>query len=346
MSAAALENNGDMSEDSKRFEEGKSFVSGLGAGREAFHSEVAEYCLRIGERSPEDFMRHFSSSHIMRALTSRPMERSRIVSSATGVNEKVALKMSPEASGEALQIALDEKVTTPADVVKLFQPDDRQRYLDRKALWVFCVEGEPFKVTASNRAGFERAKAYVAYIIERGLSNLLLSHTELVAAITVEKLAALLPREELGAIIAASLRQEEKFNEDHLLTQVPPRTLVDHLPLDYLWTRIISPLIAERHDYAQRSGSSGGATRTEVASSDESSSSWSLAPSPDRAAAAAAAASSSSESSSLDSEAPSGTDADIVTADDIIEEDSIENESNNSNKGSKKSESRKSFRSL
>ena len=329
-----------MSEDSKRFEEGKSFVSGLGAGREAFHSEVAEYCLRIGERSPEDFMRHFSSSHIMRALTSRPMERSRIISAATGGNEKVALKMSPEASGEALQIALDEKVTTPADVVKLFQPDDRQRYLDRKALWVFCVEGEPFKVTASNRAGFERAKAYVAYIIERGLSNLLLSHTELVAAITVEKLAALLPREELGAIIAASLRQEEKFTEDHLLTQVPPRTLVDHLPLDYLWTRIVSPLIAERHDYAQRSG--GGATRTEIAS-EESSTSWSLAPSPERPAAAAS--SSSSESSSLDSEAPSGTDADIVTADDIIEEDSIDNESTTV-KGSKKSESRKSFRSL
>lgn len=320
-----------MSEDSKRLDENKSFVSGLGAGREAFHSEVTEYCLRVGERSPEDFMRHFSSSHIMRALTSRPMERSRIVSAATGVNEKVALKMSPEASGEALQIALDEKVTTPADVVKLFQPDDRQRYLDRKALWVFCVEGEPYKVTASNRSGFERAKSYVAYIIERGLSNLLLSHSELVAAITVEKLAALLPREELGSIIAASLRQEDKFTEDHLLTMVPPRTLVDHLPLDYLWTRIVSPLIAERHDYAQRAG--GGATRVEVAT-EETTSSWSLAPSPERA---------SNSSSNDDAETPSGVDADIVTADDIIEEDSIETDAP---KGSKKSESRKSFRSL
>lgn len=317
---------GDMSEDNKRYEEAKSFVSGLGAGREAFHSEVTEFCLRIGERSQEDFMRHFTSSHIMRALTSRPMERARIVSQSTGVNEKVALKMSPEASGEALQIALEEKVTTPADVVRMFQPDDRQRYLDRKALWAFDVEGEPFKVTASNRQSFERAKAYIAYIVERGLSNLLLSHAELLAAITVEKLAALLPREELGAIIASSLRQGEKYTEENLIAAVPPRTLVDHLPLDYVWSRVVSPLIAERHDYAARAGG-----RSELPTAEDSPS-WSLAPSP--------------EASTLNIEAYGGGDADVVTADDIIEEDALEG-SDSGGKGSKKSgsDSRKSARS-
>ncbi len=323
-----------MSEDNKRYEEAKSFVSGLGAGREAFHSEITEFALRIGERSPEDFMRHFSSSHIMRALTSRPMERARIVSQSTGVNEKVALKMSPEASGEALQISLDEKVTTCADVVRLFQPDDRQRYLDRKALWAFCVEGEPQKVTSSNRASFERAKAYVAYIIERGLANLLLSHAELIAAITVEKLAALLPREELGAIIALALRQEEKFTEENLIAAVPPRGLVDHLPLDYLWTRVVTPLIAERHDYAPRAG----ATRSDASSpspisitpsvggSEDMVPSWSLAPSPDASSAPVTDV----------------NDSDIVTADDIIEEDAVDVEAA---KTPKKDGSRKSARS-
>jgi len=311
---------GDMSEETKRYEEAKGFVSGLGAGREAFHSEVTEFCLRIGERSPEDFIRHFSSAHIMRALTSRPMERARIISQSTGVNERVALKMSPEASGEALQIALDEKVTTAADVVRLFQPDDRQRYLDRKALWGFDVEGDPSKVTASNRSNFERAKAYVAYIIERGLANLLLSHAELAAAITVEKLAALLPREELGAIIATALRQGEKFTEEHLLSAVPPRTLVDHLPLDYLWSRVVLPLIAERHDYTARPG----AQRTET-SGEEVTSSWSLAPSPEAGGESTFSAD------------------DVVTVDDIIEEDL--GGSDPSSKGSKKSGSdRKSAR--
>ena len=317
---------GDMSEDN-RYEEAKSFVSGLGAGREAFHSEVTEFCLRIGERSPEDFMRHFNSTHNMRALTSRPMERARIVSQSTGVNERVALKMSPDASGEALEIALDEKVTTPADVVRMFQPDDRQRYLERKALWAFAVEGEPFKVTASNRQSFERAKAYVAYIVERGLANLLLSHAELLSAITVEKLAALLPREELGAIIASALRQPEKYSEENLIAAVPPRTLVDHLPLDYIWSRVVSPLIAERHDYAPRTG-----RHQELATGEEAAAAWS-SPSP------------SPEPSDLNADSFTG-DVDVVTADDIIEEDSPE-DGDTGGKSPRKSssESRKSARS-
>lgn len=297
-----------MTEDQKRFEEAKSFISSLGAGREAFHSEITEYSLKIGERSPEDFVRHFSSAHVMQALTTRPMERARIVSQATGVHERVAQKMSPEASGEALQIALDERVTTPADVVRLFQPDDRQRYLERRALWQFNVEGEPWKVTASSKASFERAKAYVAYILDRALANLLVSHEELVAAITVEKLAALLPREELGTIIANALRQSEKFSEEHLLGAVPPRTLVDHVPLDYVWNRVIVPLVAERHEYAPRAGgdlitaSPAPAIRSEVGGEET----WSLSPTPENA-----------ESPVI---FPPG-DADVVTVDDIIEED-------------------------
>ena len=93
-----------MTEDQKRFEEAKSFISSLGAGREAFHSEITEYSLKIGERSPEDFVRHFSSAHVMQALTTRPMERARIVSQATGVHERVAQKMSP--GSEAMRLAL------------------------------------------------------------------------------------------------------------------------------------------------------------------------------------------------------------------------------------------------
>lgn len=301
-----------MTEDQKRFEEAKTFVSSLGAGREAFHSEVAEYCLRIGERSPEDFVRHFSSAHIMQALTSRPTERARIVSQATGVHERVAHKMSPEASGEALQIALDEKVTTPADIVRLFQPDDRQRYLNRKALWLFVVEGEPWKVTASARTNFERAKAFVAYIVERALANLLLSHDELVSAVTVEKLAALLPREELGAVLGMALRMPEKFSEGHLMTAVPPRTLADHLPLDYLWNRVVVPLVAERHEYVAKTGGEVAAApplqallpaRTEISGEDA----WNLSPALD-------------PNESADAIFSPG-DADVVTVDDIIEED-------------------------
>jgi hypothetical protein len=195
----------------------------------------------------------------MEVLASRPMERARIVTEATGIREKVALKMSPDNSGEALQIALDEKVTMPADIVRLFQPDDRQRYLDRRALWKFDVEGEPWKVAQSGKGAFERAKSYVAYILERALANLLVNHEEIIDALTVDKLATLLPRDQLGAIISIALKKGDKFTEAHLLEAVPPTSLVKHIPLDYVWERVINPLIAERHEYSDKGfGALGG----------------------------------------------------------------------------------------
>jgi hypothetical protein len=250
--------------DTKKVEEARGFVSSLGTGREAFHSEVTEYCLRIGERSAEDFIRHFPPSKIMQVLASRPMERARIVTEATGIREKVALKMSPDNSGEALQIALDEKVTMPADIVRLFQPDDRQRYLDRRALWKFDVEGEPWKVSQSGKGAFERAKAYVAYILERALANLLVNHEEIIEALTVDKLATLLPRDQLGAIISIALKKGDKFTEAHLLEAVPPSSLVKHIPLDYIWERVINPLVAERHEYTDRGFGGLGAKSADV----------------------------------------------------------------------------------
>src|SRR6478609_6150402 len=148
---------------------GDAFVSSLGKGREAFHSEVTEYCLRVGERTPEDFLKSFTCSKIMISLASRPLERARIISELTGVHERVANKLSPENSGETLQIALDEGVTTPKDIVRLFQADDRQRYLNRHELWAFDIEGQPWKVSSSDTNAHTRAEKYVAYIMDRAI---------------------------------------------------------------------------------------------------------------------------------------------------------------------------------
>jgi hypothetical protein len=235
-----------------------TFISGLGKGREAFHSEITEYCLRIGERTPEDFLRHFSCSKMMISLSSRPMERARIVSELTGVHERVANKLSPENAGETLQIALDEGVTTPKDIVRLFQPDDRQRYLNRHELWSFDVEGEPWKASASDAVAHGRAEKYIAFIMDRAIENLLISHEEIVSALGVVKLAGWLPSELLGQIIEASLKKSDKFTEEDLLHAAPPSSLVAHVPLDFLWDRVVTPLIAEAHDYVPKKGGGGG----------------------------------------------------------------------------------------
>jgi hypothetical protein len=231
-----------------------AFVSSLGKGREAFHSEVTEYCLRIGERSPEDFLRKFSCTKLMLSLAARPMERARIISQLTGVHERVAHKLSPENAGETLQIALDEGVTTPKDIVRLFQPDDRQRYLNRHELWAFDVEGEPWKASPNDVAAHGRAEKYIAYILERAIQNLLISQEDIVSGLGVVKLAGWLPSELLGQIIEASLKKSEKFTEEDLLRIAPPASLTAHVPLDYIWEKVVVPLIAEQHDYAPKKG--------------------------------------------------------------------------------------------
>ncbi|HEX2869935.1 MAG TPA: hypothetical protein VHP33_01740 [Polyangiaceae bacterium] len=273
-----------------------AFVSGLGKGREAFHAEVTEYCLRAGERTPEDFLRLFSCSKIMVSLSSRPMERARIISELTGVHERVANKLSPENAGETLQIALDEGVTTPKDIVRLFQPDDRQRYLNRHELWAFDIEGQPWKASSSDSTAHTRAEKYIAYIIDRAIENLLISHEDIVSGLGVVKLAGWLPSELLGQIIEASLKKSDKFTEEDLLRAAPPSSLVTHVPLDYLWDKVVVPLIAEQHDYAPKPGDAKPPT--------DADSSWSLRPAPEATAKPA-----------------TSEDGDMVGEDEIIESD-------------------------
>ena len=277
-----------------------AFVSGLGKGREAFHSEVTEYCLRLGERTAEDFLRLFSCNKIMVSLASRPMERARIISELTGVHERVANKLSPENAGETLQIALDEGVTTPKDIVRLFQPDDRQRYLDRHELWAFDIEGQPWKVSPNDSAAHGRAEKYIAYVIERAIENLLISHEDIVSALGVVNLAGWLPSELLGQIIEASLKKSDKFTEEDLLRAAPPSSLTTHVPLDYLWDNVVVPLSAQQHDYAP---TQGGAKPAEVEGG------WSMRPADDASAPAEKV------------ELKNADESDMVGEDEIIETD-------------------------
>ena len=284
-----------------------TFVSSLGKGREAFHSEVTEYCLRVGERTPEDFLRRFTCSKIMVSLASRPMERARIISELTGVHERVANKLSPENSGETLQIALDEGVTTPKDIVRLFQPDDRQRYLNRHELWAFDIEGEPWKVSSNDSVAHARAERYVAFIIDRAVQNLLVSHEEIVSALGVVRLAGWLPSELLGQIIETALKKSDKFTEEDLLRAAPPSSLVSHVPLDYLWEKVVVPLIAEAHDYAPKKDVENKPVESKPVENDTE---WSMSirPAPEKKEAEGAPPASTS-----------GEEGDMVGEDEIIE---------------------------
>ena len=238
-----------------------SFVSSLNQGREAFLAEVSEYSLALGERSPEDFIQHFSCVQIMKALGERPQERATILKQATSTHEKIAPRMSADAAGETLQIALDEGITNPKQIVELFAVDDRQRYLDDAALWAFTVSGNPASKTRKG-SELDRSRKFVRYVLDRALHHKLLDQKELISALTVSRLASLLPPDILAAIIDASLNSSSKFTHADLVAVAPPEKLVPHIPVDYVWDKVVVPLIAERHGYLG-GGSDPGAKKAE-----------------------------------------------------------------------------------
>jgi hypothetical protein len=193
----------------------------------------------------------------MQALDSEAKKRAAILVGATGTHERIAPRMSPTAAGETLQIALDEKLTTPEQIVELFPPDDRQRHLDDGALWAFAIEGKPWKAEKGSDA-FARAQGVVAYGLQRALHHKLLDAKALLGALTVLKLTQLLPAELLAEIIEGSLGQAQKFSHQNLVDIAKPSALVEHVPLDYVWAKVFEPLIAERHGYATGGSSASG----------------------------------------------------------------------------------------
>jgi hypothetical protein len=250
--------------------------SNLSKGRERFLAHVIEHGFEVGRRSPEDFVRHFPPTLIMEGLKDQPKLRADILVLATGLKEKVALKKSWESCADDLQIALDEGECDPAAIMKVFQLDERVRYLDHKALWSYVTEGEFWKISPSRQKEYAAAKSHMAFMLARALEDKLVTHADIVEGITVEELASRLPKSELGKIIKGALdcgKRNAPFTETDLLGSMPPDVLVNYMPLFQVWDSIIETKIAVEHGYAAKKKSD----KADVASLDHSLSSASFA---------------------------------------------------------------------
>lgn len=229
-----------------------AFESKLSRGSERFLAHVIDHSFRIGRRQPEDFIRHFPPAAIMDGLSSRPQLRANILIMATGVRPQIAINKSVGSCTEDLEIALSVGETDAETVVTLFDPDDRIRYLPAKALWSYITEGEFWKTDQLDEPVFSSAKRHVAYMLERAFTDGLISHGDIIEGITVQKLAELLPREELAKIIAVALEQGYEgnaFTAQALLEHVPPAVLVEHVTLDSIWEQVIRPRVAVAQEF-------------------------------------------------------------------------------------------------
>jgi hypothetical protein len=233
------------------------FTSNLGDGRQRFLSQVIAHALASRLRSAKDFIRHFPPRAIMLALASQPRLRANIIVPTIGLHEKVALKKSAESTGEDLQIALDEAVIDEDAIVRLFEPDDRVRYLDEKKLWTFLVEGDFWKTTASQASELAIAKQNLAYIVDCSRVNGLITDHDIVEGLTLDRILDSLPKSELTRLVRSAVtggRHGRPFDDEALLSALPPTALLDHISLAQMWESVVLSRVALPHGFVVRAG--------------------------------------------------------------------------------------------
>jgi hypothetical protein len=231
-----------------------NFKSELKTGAERYLSQVIVSALQDGWRTPDDFLRHFKPADLMQGLEKSPDLRANMLVKAAGVHERIAKKKSTSSAAEDLRIALDEGITSPADIVELIPADDRVRCLDRGKLWAFVTE-DHFWASDSPVAG-DRAVQRMVFFLEGALGESLLSLADIADGITFETISTRLPLKELQRVVKYALEQGRKKNpvtEQGLLDVVALKDLVGYVPLDHVYKRVLVAKVA------QPSGFVGGA---------------------------------------------------------------------------------------
>ncbi|HVR21297.1 MAG TPA: hypothetical protein VMS65_16400 [Polyangiaceae bacterium] len=232
-----------------------NFKSELKTGAERYLSQVIVSALQDGWRTPDDFLRHFKPADLMQGLEKTPDLRANVLVKAAGVHERIAKKKSTTSAAEDLRIALDEGITSPADLVELIPPDDRVRILDRAKLWSFVTE-DHFWASDSPVAG-ERAVQRMVFFLEGALSESLLSLGDVADGITFETISTRLPLKELQRVVKYALesgRKKTPLTEQGLLDVVALKDLVGYVPLDHVYKRVLVAKVAQPSGFV-----SGGA---------------------------------------------------------------------------------------
>jgi hypothetical protein len=238
-------------------------TSNLGDGRQRFLAQVVAHAIEFGRRSAKDFIRHFPPRAIMLALEGQPRLRANIVVPTIGLHEKVALKKSAAALGEDLQIALDEGVIDEDAIVRLFDADDRVRYLDDKKLWAFVVEGDFWQAASAPAGDPTVAKQHLAYIVDCARANGLLTDHDVIEGLSLDRVLELLPKNELVKLLRSAVvagRHGRPYDDEALLGAMPPAALLDHVPLAEMWESVVVPRIAVPHAFVAHGVAAKAAT--------------------------------------------------------------------------------------
>jgi len=223
-----------------------SFKSALGTRAERFLAQQVVYALEHGWRTADDFLRHFGPRVLMEALAKADELRAEILVKAAGVHTRLATKKSLESGAEDLQLALDEGITKPEDVLELFPPDDRVRYLDPKKVWTFLTEDE-FFFTLPAEEQLPRAVERMTFMVEDALSEGIVNLQSVADGITFDEISRRLPVASLQHIVKHALlagRLGVPLTEEMLLEAVPLDAIIRYVPLDHIWNEVVIGKVA------------------------------------------------------------------------------------------------------
>lgn len=226
---------------------GSQTKSELKTGAERFLVHVTSRALDENWRTPDDFLRHFKPQDLMASLEKAPDLRAALLVKAAGVHEKIARKKSTSSAAEDLRIALDERVTTAAEVLALFPPDDRVRFLDKAKLWAFVTE-EQFWTDAKDSKDRDRNIDRVLFLVEQALEQHLVTLQDVADGLTFETIASRLPKAELEKVVLHALktgRRKAALTEPSLLEVVPLRDLLKYVPLEHTYKGVVVAKIAQ-----------------------------------------------------------------------------------------------------
>lgn len=243
-----------MSKQSLSGESSFTSRSNLKSGAERYLSQVVQYAFDNHWRTPQDFLEHFKPLDLMRGLDTAPDLRGRILTKAVGFHERIARKKSAESAAEDIRIALEEGVTTPADILELLSPDDRVTYLDRERLFAFAIDRNFF--ASAKEAEPERAIDRMMFLLETALGEGLISLADIGDGVTFSTIAQSLPVDELRRVVEAALRHgraSEPLTEARLLQVVSLRGIVKNIPLNLIWNNVILTRVAGPAGFAKGS---------------------------------------------------------------------------------------------
>jgi len=283
----------------------EQITSALATGQDRFLSASLTYALQTEWLTVAELLVEFPPAQIMSTLEGAATLRNQLLTQVVGVHEKIAPKKSTGAATEDLTIALAEGVASPEQVFAVLSADECVRHFPHANLWRLLTSSEFWEQDES------ASRARVDFLLATAEREGLLSRSQILQEIGLERLAEDLPKSHLEAAFASALQlglQGKSFTPSAFEQAVPRATWLSHLKLSYIFERLIQGVVVPALGF---SSAAPQATRSnEIAPSEDR---RSVPPAPPSARAL-----SSAESSPSGEAMPSASEPEVASRDSMI----------------------------